>query len=133
MVEIRRAQESDREGMQAALDEPVSPDEPLENFWVAVRDGEIAGVAKLQDMGRCLYLSHLGVPKKFRNENIATRLLNAILPGQAKDVYIYTVIPDFFSRFQFVKTKPPTEIPPRRAVECRGCSPTQCTCMVRKA
>ena len=133
MVEIRRANESDIQGIRQVLDELGCPHpcEAVKGFWVAERDGQIVGVAKLGNLGPALFLSYVGVVEKYRGEGIAKQLLDTMLSGASKDVYLYTIDPDFFSRFQFVVTKSPDTIPSRETMDCEGCNPDKCVCMVR--
>lgn len=132
-MNIRVARKGDTVAIQEMLEELVldHPSLSIDNFWITEDEGEIVGVAHLEDRRSCAYLSSVGVAKNRRHEGIATNLLMKVMSGCAKDVYVYTIIPDFFRTLDFISTDPAGDIPSRDIYDCNSsCSPERCECMV---
>ena len=107
------------------------PSQTLDDFWVAEKDGEIAGIANLKKFDDFLFLSSVGTKEKCQHQGISSALLNNILNGARKKVYLYTTIPDFFERLGFRKTIPLPNLPVKKTFSCRECTPETCICMVK--
>jgi N-acetylglutamate synthase-like GNAT family acetyltransferase len=135
MAVIRRAQENDLADITRLLDEMdlAHGSISLSNFWIAKEDGEVVGIAHLEPVRRIQYLSSVGVRKDRRGRGIATALIDKILTHAEQDVFLYTVIPEFFERQGFMKTDPPEGDDYRRYFDCSACTPDKCVCMKRSA
>ncbi len=133
MYNIRKAQESDEAAIRAILDElDLSyPGIVLRDFWIAESDAEIVAVGSLEAAGDKLFLSSLGVRQSYRNRGLATKLFETMLEGDSRDVYIYTVISEYFERLGFVISDQPEYLPKREQFECERCEPEKCVCMRR--
>lgn len=135
MLIIRTAGSGDRPSIRRILDEADLrfPGETLDFFWLAELDGRAAGVVRLEERARFIFLTSLGVAEKHRHEGIAAAMLtHQSANPTAKPVYLYTVIPEFFGRFGFTVVEgPPADLPPRAAYGCDECFPDRCVCMVR--
>jgi len=130
---VRPARESDSESIRHILDELDLYHHSLsmKNFWIILDDDSVTGVAHLENFDLNAYLSAVGVIEKMRRRGIATTLLREALSDTGRDVYIYTIIPEFFGTLGFVPAKPSAGIPSRGIYDCRTtCSPDRCICMV---
>jgi len=107
------------------------PSQSLEYFWVAEKEDEIIGVARLEEYKNCYFLSSLGVLEAHRKKRIASSLLSEITKGLKKNVYLYTIIPEFFEKFGFEAATPLPGLPSKEILECENCFPDRCTCMVK--
>lgn len=107
------------------------PSQTLDDFWVAEKDGKIAGIANLKEFDDFLFLSSVGTKEEFQRQGISSALLNNILSGAGKCVYLYTVIPKFFEKLGFRRAAPLPGLPAKKIFSCRECTPEACACMVR--
>ena len=103
----------------------------LKDFWVAEEDKKILGIVQLKKGPDHFFIESLGVIKGKEKQGIASALLKKIFSTANKDIYLYTIIPEFFKKFGFETVPPPSFIPPRTIFECAGCFPEKCLCMVR--
>lgn len=136
MLAIRKAQATDRPAIAGIIKQLdlAYPAQTFNNFWVAEDCGKIFGVVELREFSGFFFLSSLGVEEKHQHLGIAADLLASMLAGLKKDVYLYTTIPDFFSRFGFqIIADQPKGLPPREKFSCRECTPETCVCMRRQA
>lgn len=105
--------------------------ETLDHFTVAEVNGLIAGVVRLEEYPDFYFLTSLGVLPAREKQGIASALLQALLKGRAKPVYLYTIIPGFFRRFGFRETAPVPGLPAKEIYGCDQCVPGQCVVMVK--
>jgi N-acetylglutamate synthase-like GNAT family acetyltransferase len=136
MIKIRRAQPADRPSiLEIIKQQDLSyPTQTLDNFWVAEEKGKVVGIADLWHFRGFFFLSSVGVAEGHQHRGIATKLLNKLLAGLNWDVYIFTVMPEFFRRFGFqVTSEPPRGLPPRTIFNCGNCTPETCVCLRRQA
>jgi N-acetylglutamate synthase-like GNAT family acetyltransferase len=133
MYNIREANKGDEEAIRAILDELdlAYSGMILRDYWVAEVRDEVVAVGRVEDVGDKLFLSSLGVRESHRNKGVATKLLEAMLLGDSRDLYAYTVIPEFFRKLGFVHADLPDCLPRRGQFECERCEPEKCVCMVR--
>jgi N-acetylglutamate synthase-like GNAT family acetyltransferase len=136
MIKIRKARAADH----AAILELVKqldlsyPTQTFDNFWVAEETKRIVGLADLWEFRNFFFLSSVGVAEDRQRQGIATKLLKKLLAGLRKDVYLFTVEPEFFRRFGFeVAAQPPRGLPPRTIFNCGSCTPEACVCLRRPA
>lgn len=135
MITIRRALEGDLRRVLSILEELNLGHPSLlpGNFHVAAMGGRVVGVANLEDCGPALYLSAVGVVPFFRKRGVAHLLIETILSERKKDAYVYTYVPEFFSKLGFSFSDVPAFIPGRDIYDCRECDDRErCVCMVRK-
>lgn len=107
-------------------------DMEADGFWVVEEGGRILGICGLKNHPECLELCTLGVDKKYRDRGWGAQLVRAVLNEVPGDLYLATVIPDFFVRFGFVKADSVSPSMVKKAEWCAGCRPELCTVMVRK-
>ncbi|MFH1683364.1 MAG: GNAT family N-acetyltransferase [Candidatus Margulisiibacteriota bacterium] len=125
----------------------------FKDFWAAEDNGKIVGIVQLEEFENFLFLGSLGVAPDQQKHGIAKALLYKILENHKKDVYLYTIIPDFFKKFGFQLTTPnselitpnsklitpnselitPNSLPTKSRYECEYCHSDQCVTMVRHA
>lgn len=103
------------------------------DFWVAEDSGRIVGTVQLEPLPGLAFLGSLGTRQDRQGQGIASALLNELLPKQDKDVYLYTIIPDFFKRFGFEPVAPTVSLPSKARYECQDCHSDRCVTMVRRA
>jgi len=133
MLNIRKAQEKDTEKILEILNslDLYHPSRIPEDFWVGEKNGEIAGVSCLADYKEFYFLSSVGVVEGQRHNGTARALLEKILGGAKKDVYLYTIIPEFFRIFGFEIVDAPKNLPSRNSLGCDECHASNCVCMVK--
>jgi N-acetylglutamate synthase-like GNAT family acetyltransferase len=100
-------------------------------FWVALEDGKVRGIVALLTHRDCRELVSLGVDPEARCTGLGGRLIETVMAAAGEDVYLATVIPEYFARHGFVRT---LRVPPGMAKDpawCLGCDKEHCTVMVR--
>ncbi|OGC12219.1 hypothetical protein A3K48_07140 [candidate division WOR-1 bacterium RIFOXYA12_FULL_52_29] len=102
------------------------------NFQVAEKGGSVVGAVKLDEHEDFFFLSSLALKPAEQNQGVASFLLAQVLAKMTKDVYLYTIIPEFFRRFGFSETDPLPTLPKKDKMECDRCHPSLCVCMVRR-
>ena|SRR3989338_10693377 len=134
MLIIRKAETKDRQSILKILDETDLhyPGETFDGFYVAEVDGKITGAVRLEEHPNFYFLTSLGVANAHQKQGVAYALLSKILSDLNKDVYLYTLIPNFFKKFNFLTTQPPNHLPNKEIYGCNACFPKQCACMVKK-
>ncbi len=134
MIAIRRATISDYEQiLQILKDRELEyPSLNLDNFWIAEDGNIIVSITRFEDIGNCYFISSVGTKKDFEGKGLASKLIKKI-SNQQKDVYLYTIIPDFFEKLGFKTVKTPPFLPRREVFNCKDCSPNVCVCMIRRA
>lgn len=132
-MKIRKARASDLPGIRR-LAESLGLDYPgLENdrFWVADDGREIAGIVALKRHADCNELVALGVDPLDRKRGLGRKLVQALLDAAPSEVYLATIIPEFFGRFGFVRAP---AVPAGMAKDpswCEGCRKDRCVIMVK--
>jgi N-acetylglutamate synthase-like GNAT family acetyltransferase len=111
-----------------------SNDMEASQFIVAEEDGHIAGFGRLWQHNDCLELGTIGVVEEDRGKGLAKKIIRSLLKKTGdKDVYLTTLIPDFFEQFGFKKLDtPPPQSMIRKAAWCEGCKKAGCTVMIKK-
>jgi len=130
---IRKARLADRPAVRRlaeslGLDYPGMEAGPV---WVAEADGAIVGIVGLLEHADCRELVALGVDPDHRHGGLGRRLVEALAADTDGDIYLATVIPEFFARCGFV---PVREAPAGLAKDpawCEGCDKDKCTIMLR--
>ncbi len=134
MIQVRLAQRGDEpqiKELEKRLELEVAKLLPTET-WVIEEEGKIIGLAKLTDVGEAYFLSSVGVIPERRGEGLAKQLLQAVLVGREKDVYLYTIIPDFYYPFGFEISGILPFLPSRDLFYCHSCQPESCFCLVKR-
>ena len=132
-MKIRKARASDLPGIRR-LAESLGLDYPgLENdrFWVADDGREIAGIVALKRHADCNELVALGVDPRDRERGLGQKLVQALLDAAPSEIYLATIIPEFFGRFGFVRAP---SVPAGMAKDpswCEGCRKDRCVIMVK--
>ena len=101
-------------------------------FLVAEEGGRILGMGGLKKHPECLELCALGVNKKWRGRGWGDRLVRALIREAPGELYLATIIPDFFARFGFEKATAVHPSMVKKAEWCAGCRPELCTIMVKE-
>jgi len=132
---IRRAEDKDKESIIKILKEvdEYSESLSLDSFWVAEENNSIVAVMKLKEIDDFFFLSSLAVRINLQGKGIARQLLEEVLKKADKDIYLYTVLPEFFSRFGFKKVEQTAKLPSKSKLECERCYPEKCETMLRSA
>lgn len=135
MILRRASSKSDLSAVKGIIKELdlAYPSLAYNDFWVAEDQQTIIAIAKLEDLGAFSFLSSVGVRGKVQHRGVASALLNGLLTAVKKDVYLYTIIPEFFKKFGFrpAAVHPPN-LPAREVFSCHECEPEKCSCLVRK-
>lgn len=103
-----------------------------DDFWVAAEGKKVFGICGLKKHPDCLELCALGVEEIRRCGGLGRRLVRAVLRAAKAEVYLATLIPDYFAGLGF---RPADVIPGsmvKKADWCAGCSPELCRVMVIK-
>lgn len=129
---VRRAVASDQPGIQAIVSEQDLdyPSMKFTSFWVTLIGADIASILRLEEFETFYFISAVGSASARQGQGCAGRLLQTVLAGCQRPVYLYTVIPAFFARFGFQTVTAPSWIPPRTLFDCPRCQPELCACMV---
>ncbi|MBN2058395.1 MAG: GNAT family N-acetyltransferase [Candidatus Saganbacteria bacterium] len=101
-------------------------------FRVAEDSGRIVGIVQLEPGLDHIFLSSLGISQDRQEQGLASALLNELLPKQDQDIYLYTIIPDFFKKFGFEPVIPQVSLPSKARYDCQDCRPDRCVTMVRR-
>jgi len=132
MCIIRKAGKADRDAIDSIIEEMNLFQESVsvDNFWVGEKDGEVIAVAQLEDLGDEGIISCLGVKPSHRRKGIASKLLGRMIDGTDGDIYLFTVMPDFFEGVGFEEAAPTGSARDyRRNLNCAACEPEKCVCM----
>ncbi len=134
MLKIRKAKEEDNKEIYKLLEEvdEQTSEMTFDDFWVGDMEGKIVGTAKLEEFDDFFFLSSLSVKSEFQGKGVAKAMMEHLLKGTKKDIYIYTVLPEFFKKFNFKAVSAPSKLPSKSNFECERCYPEKCVCMVRK-
>lgn len=103
----------------------------MEGFWVAEKDHKIIGAVQLTDYKDFIFLGSLAVVKEEQAKGVAGALLYEVLKSQPKNIYLYTIIPEFFKKFGFKAVSPLPDLPSKDRYECEFCHSEKCVCMMR--
>jgi N-acetylglutamate synthase-like GNAT family acetyltransferase len=134
-MKIRRASSKDIPQI-TRLAESLGLDYPglgEDRIWVAEEGREIAGIAALKSHADCDELVSLGVDPRFRGEGLGRRLVQILLDQAPGDVYLATIIPEFFEKCGFEKAARPPAGMKKDPAWCEGCPKELCAIMVRKS
>ncbi len=103
-----------------------------DDYWVAAEGKAILGICGLRKNPGCQELCSLGVEEVMRGRGLGKRLVQRLLSDVRGEIYLATVIPEFFGRLGFEATphRPPSMV--KTEEWCAGCTPELCTVMVRK-
>lgn len=131
MLKARPSRPKDNPRIKEILEELglSYPSQTLDDFWVAEKNEKIVGLVQLKDHKTFFFLSSLGVSTSEQKQGIASFLVKEALKSAAKDVYLYTIQPEFFKRLGFKVVPPPPFLPAKSSFECRSCVPEKCVCM----
>lgn len=136
-IEIRRITAADFKEVRKILGDLhlCYESQTLDPFWVASKHHAIVGVVQLEEFPDFFFLSSLGVVESERRQGVANQMLNTLFQNAAKDIYLYTQIPEFFIHSGFERApSPPKGIPPRSKFQCEGCiADVTCFCLVKRA
>ena len=100
-----------------------------EDFLVAVEDEKIVGIGRLKDHSKIYELCSIGIIEDKRKQGVGKLLVEELLHRADKEVYITTIIPEYFNKLGFKKTsKVPKELE-RKAEWCDGCNKEKCVVM----
>lgn len=110
-----------------------SNDTKAKQFIVAEENKEIIGFGRLLKHRDVTELGTIGVMEEYRNRGVAKKIINELLSKTNEDVYLTTLIPDYFKKFGFkVLDTPAPHSMIRKAEWCEGCKKTGCTVMKRR-
>ena len=109
-----------------------SDDMKADEFLVAEENNNIIGIGRLKIHPDAIELGTIGVVEEYRNKGIATKIINALLKKTNSDVYLTTLIPEFFEQFGFRKLgASPPDAMIRTKEWCEGCKKQGCILMVK--
>jgi N-acetylglutamate synthase-like GNAT family acetyltransferase len=131
---IRKAEQRDHPAILKILKDLdlYYPTLEMKGFWVAEGAGVILGVVQLEEHPDFIYLGSLAVKSEYQGQGIAKRLLNDTLSKLTKNIYLYTIIPEFFAKLGFkVAGRQPAGLPSKERYQCEFCHAEKCVCMVK--
>ncbi|OGC32566.1 hypothetical protein A2311_04450 [candidate division WOR-1 bacterium RIFOXYB2_FULL_48_7] len=103
----------------------------IEDFFLLEEAGQVVGLAQLKEFPKYYFLSSLGIIPSHQHRGLAAFILQELFLIAKKDIYIYTVIPEFFERFGFQSIPQTSGLPSKKSYECADCYPDKCVTMVR--
>lgn len=107
-----------------------SEDMRAEDFIVAEDKKKIVSIGRIKDHPDCQELCSLGVDENYRKQGIGQMLVKALIKKSSRELYLTTIIPDFFKPFGFdiVKQYPKSMV--KKEEWCEGCKDrARCTVM----
>jgi N-acetylglutamate synthase-like GNAT family acetyltransferase len=133
-MKIRKAAKSDFRGVRrlAAGFDLDYADMEGDDFWVAAQGPKIIGICGLAKHSDCLELRSLAVADRFRKRGVGRELVAALFEQAGQDIFLTTVIPDYFSKLGF---EPATAVPASMVKPedwCAGCRRDLCRIMVKR-
>ncbi len=131
-TETRSARADERDAVMSIVNEQDLGYQTLrfDSFRVTVHDREIVSILRIEELPLFYFISAVGTKSGRQGRGFAARLLNAVILGCQKPIYLYTIIPDFFARFGFRAMSAPPYIPQRSLFACDRCEPERCACMI---
>ncbi|OGI02207.1 MAG: hypothetical protein A2Y25_04655 [Candidatus Melainabacteria bacterium GWF2_37_15] len=105
---IRKAIKSDIEKIKSHIEEfnLDSEDMDHEKFYVFEYGGIVAGFGRYKNYGNYCEIATIGVLKPFRNRGIGKTIVNQLIKSVPfEEIWLTTVIPDFFKKFGFKKSQ----------------------------
>jgi len=101
-------------------------------FWVAAEGQKIVGACGLKKHLDCQELCSLGVAEAFRQKGLGKKLVAALLEASSGDVYLTTIIPDYFEKLGFRRADrvPPSLVKPEDW--CGECPRDRCRVLVKR-
>ncbi len=133
MSKVRKAKEDDRSAIVTLLRavEFYNPPIEISAFWVLENDNDILAILQLDEYDDFFYLSNVATKPSLQKEGIGSELVKGVAERSDKDIYLYTIIPDFFKKSGFQVTEKPEKVPAEDPKICRQCDPSRCVCMVK--
>lgn len=102
-----------------------------DDFLAAEDNRKIVGICALKKHKDCLELCSLGVDENYRKRGLGKKLVLGVIKKAKSEVYLATIIPEFFEKFGFEKS---TQIPlsmVKKSDWCQECKKELCTIMVK--
>jgi N-acetylglutamate synthase-like GNAT family acetyltransferase len=99
---------------------------------VADLDNRVIAVARVEEFEDFCFLNSVGTTTDQQGKGIAGKLLEGILVAYSKDVYLYTIIPNFFRKYGFEISDFYGGLPERETFDCGNCQPGKCVCMLHR-
>ncbi len=133
MLSIRPATKKDRDTIKKILEDAdlFYSALTMEAFWVAEMGNKIVGTVQLKDYEDFFFLGSLVVVAEEQGKGVASALLKEVLRSHQKNIYLYTIVPEFFEKFGFKITSPLPDLPSKDHYECEDCHSKKCVCMVK--
>ncbi len=134
-MRIRKAEAKDMASV-VALAESCGLDYPgMESdvFWIAEEENCLLGICGLKTHPDCRELCALGVRKELRGKGIGRELVNVFLRETGEEIFLATVIPEFFTWFGFARTARFPLSMRKGGDWCEGCDSSRCVVMVRRS
>jgi len=134
-MKIRKAGPEDR-GRVAAFAGKHGMDYPgmeKDEFLLAEDDGRLAGIVALKKHADCLELCSLCVDEAGRRTGVGRLLVEDLVRLAGGPVHLATVIPTFFEKCGFARTRTVPRGMKKDAAWCEGCDKSLCTIMIREA
>jgi len=102
-----------------------------DRFWVAKEESRVRGIVGLKRHPDSLELVGLGVDPDIRSSGLGRTLVETLLAAAEGDVYLATVIPEYFERCGFKRVAAAPAGMAKDPAWCEGCPKERCTIMMR--
>ncbi|HWY99156.1 MAG TPA: GNAT family N-acetyltransferase [Bacteroidia bacterium] len=89
-----------------------------DQFKIILHEGKLAAFGRLKKHNDAMELSTVGVVKEFRGKKLGEAIVRSFADEARQDLYLVTVIPDFFSKMGFKAVK---EYPISLQNKCDNC------------
>ncbi|MFH1761002.1 MAG: GNAT family N-acetyltransferase [bacterium] len=105
-----------------------------DEFYLAEDNSSPIGIIQYEAYPDFYFLSSLGVIKQNQGHNIGSQLINKVVNKNDKNIYLFTIIPEFFKKFGFshIPNPPSHVLNLKNPKECVECQPDKCVCMVKR-
>jgi len=100
---FRQPDEKEFEQVKQVVEDLWLDDENLkrEQFHIILDDGKVIAFGRLREHEDAIELCTLGVSKDCQKKGLGGKMVKHLLSQANSDVYVVTVIPGFFAKFDF--------------------------------
>ncbi len=133
-IVVRQPNEAEFEDVRSYLKKFVldSSEATKEQFKVLLYDDKLAAFGRLKQRKDGTELCSIGVVEEYRGKKLGEAIVKDILSTINTDVYLVTVIPNFFKKLGFKETKEyPASLKDKRENFCEYHHPGDCVTVMK--
>jgi N-acetylglutamate synthase-like GNAT family acetyltransferase len=103
--------------------------ETLQDLYVLTENETIVGLVQIAPHTAYYFLSYMAIRLGLHKKGLGSYLLNNLLIGIDKPIYLDTIIPEYYERFGFKIIQRPDILPLKEDSVCKICIPEKCRTM----